>query len=126
MDTWGGSSEHAAELKEHPKGWLYGEFCRNTRDLRNLTRVVATSKDAADLFRKENRRVDFAFIDGDHIYPRVWEDATLWRRLLSPGGLLAGHDYGGMFAGVKRAVDDALGAGNVRRGPGEIWYWEGE
>lgn len=61
--------------------------------------------------------VDFMFIDGSHEYEHVAQDITLAKRVVRPGGLIAGHDYG--WPGVRRAVDELLGEVQVR---GSIWH----
>lgn len=55
--------------------------------------------------------LDFAFIDGNHLYESVRADIAAWWPKVRPGGLLTGHDYGiyrdaeGLW-GVRRAVDE--------------------
>ncbi len=36
--------------------------------------------------------VDFAYIDGCHLFEYVWLDLQIWWDRISPGGLLMGHD----------------------------------
>ena len=69
-----------------------------------------TSKEAAGWVR---RSLDFVFIDANHSYESVGQDIELWSPLVRPGGLLSGHDYGGAYKGVKRAVDEAFGSENI-------------
>lgn len=53
---------------------------------------------------------DFVFIDGAHEEAAVEADILAYRPLLAPGGLLAGHDYGGPWhPGVTKAVDRLIG-----------------
>lgn len=70
--------------------------------------VVGNSLDAAGF---TDLVFDFAFIDACHKYEAVRDDITAWWPKVRVGGLLAGHDYGGMGDkqgrfGVKRAVDE--------------------
>lgn len=66
--------------------------------------------------------VDLVFIDGDHRQPAVEADIRTARRLLRPGGLLSGHDYGHRsWPGVQAAVDAAFGADTVQRCR-HIWW----
>jgi hypothetical protein len=63
------------------------------------------------------------FLDGSHEYEDVFEDITLWRKVLKQGGLLCGHDYqegGGSFPGVARAVLELVP--DFKLGPNRIWY----
>jgi cephalosporin hydroxylase len=46
----------------------------------------------------------FCFIDGDHSRESVAADIADWWPLVSPGGVLAGHDYGASHPGVEEAV----------------------
>lgn len=56
---------------------------------------------------------DFVFIDANHSYESVRRDIELWLPLVRPAGLMAGHDYGGTYRGVIRAVNDAFGEDNL-------------
>ena len=64
---------------------------------------------AADRFTAGS--LDFAFIDGDHVYEAVRADLAAWWPKIRSGGLLTGHDYDiyldttGVW-GVRRAVDE--------------------
>lgn len=53
--------------------------------------------------------VDVVFIDGDHRRRAVAEDIAVWWPKVKVGGLLIGHDYGGLHTGIKSAVDTAFG-----------------
>lgn len=60
--------------------------------------------------------LDWAYIDGDHTYEAVKADLEAYYRVLRPGGLLAGDDYGvpGWWEdGVTRAVDEFAGSGRT-------------
>lgn len=50
--------------------------------------------------------LDLIFIDADHTYEHVKQDIEDWKPKLSPGGILAGDDYG--HPGVRKAVDELL------------------
>lgn len=63
--------------------------------------------------------LDWAYIDSDHTYESVKSDLERLHRVVKPGGLLAGDDYGeqGWWTdGVTRAVDEFAAAG-VCEGP---------
>jgi predicted O-methyltransferase YrrM len=53
-------------------------------------------------------RFDMAFIDADHAYESVRDDAVAALPLLKPGGLLVFHDYCPVWPGVVRAVDELV------------------
>ena len=62
-------------------------------------------------FRFADASLDFAFIDGDHVYDAVCADLNAWWPKIRPGGLLTGHDYDIYLDttgewGVRRAVDE--------------------
>lgn len=50
------------------------------------------------------------YIDGDHTYESVRDDIKAWLPKIRKGGILAGHDYGASWHGVKKAVDEVLGS----------------
>jgi hypothetical protein len=49
---------------------------------------------------------DIIYVDADHNYESVKKDLELSFRKIKNGGYLCGHDYGNMFPGVIRAVDE--------------------
>lgn len=51
---------------------------------------------------------DLVFLDASHEYEDVRRDIQAWLPKVKPGGMLAGHDYGGDHPGVVRAVDEAM------------------
>lgn len=63
----------------------------------------------------DSARPHFVFIDGDHNYAGIKADIPAWREVVAPGGVLAGHDYGG-FEGVRKAVHEEFGDDFVVRG----------
>lgn len=48
--------------------------------------------------------IDFIYIDGAHDYDNVTLDLATWWPLLSPHGILAGHDYDAGHPGIIQAV----------------------
>jgi predicted O-methyltransferase YrrM len=62
-------------------------------------------------------RFDFIFIDADHNYEPVKADILGCLKLLSPGGIISGHDYN--WDGVKKAVDELLPKHELTN---YIWY----
>lgn len=97
---------------------LERKFRQNTDGLGNVIMLPVESTQAAAFFGTGT--VDFVFIDGTHTYEAVRADLLAWRRVLRPGGLLAGHD--GDMPGVARACAEVLGP--VQRAiPGcSIWW----
>ena len=74
--------------------------------------------------------LDFVFVDADHSYGGVIGDLDAWIGKVRSGGIVGGHDYGGMGDrrgrfGVKRAVDEFAGRKgyNVENEPGLVWWF---
>ena len=53
--------------------------------------------------------LDFCFIDARHDQESVFIDIISWMPNVKRGGWICGHDYGGEFPGVKKAVDEIFG-----------------
>lgn len=88
----------------------------------NTKLLRLTSTDAALML---GGSFDLVFIDAMHTYEAVTEDIRAWLPKVRDGGVLAGHDYGGKFDGVKAAVDTELGEENIVEGPDNTWlYWK--
>ncbi len=67
--------------------------------------------------------LDFAFLDADHRYEAISKDIRIWVHKVRSGGICAGHDYGGKWEGVKRAVDEQFGNSvNIPKGSSRIWW----
>jgi hypothetical protein len=88
--------------------------------------VAQTSLQAASHFT--NEALDFAFIDGNHLYESVRDDILAWWPKIRSGGVLVGHDYGvygdanGNW-GVSRAVDEFAAALRCHVGVGRDGVW---
>jgi predicted O-methyltransferase YrrM len=110
IDTWKGSDEwaHQSEIEQHPEGWLYEEFCTNTKHLRNVVPCKMPSLQAAEHFRQLGFTFDFIFIDASHDYGNVKADILAWKPLLAPGGVFSGHDYAEWAPGVVQAVKELI------------------
>jgi predicted O-methyltransferase YrrM len=51
--------------------------------------------------------IDFVFVDAGHTYECARADTDTAFRLVRRGGMIVWHDYGGIFPGVTRAVEEA-------------------
>jgi len=50
--------------------------------------------------------IDFIFFDTIHIYEHQKKECDIWLPKMKKEGLVAFHDYGGKYHGVKTAVDE--------------------
>jgi hypothetical protein len=69
------------------------------------SRFLLVRESSGCFFRANGFQFNFVFIDGDHDYEQVIEDIRNAAKIISPGGLLCGHDYKNM-PGVTLAVDE--------------------
>ena len=72
---------------------LYESF-RGSRQRLELLRVDSHAASTIQLLERvlDGRRVDYAFIDGDHTYEGVRQDLELCRRFAAPDAMIAFHD----------------------------------
>lgn len=83
--------------------------------------VRARWQDWHHAIRPYGLRVALLHIDADHSYADVYAGIRAAQALITPGGVLCGHDYGwpdGSHAGVTRAVDELLPGRHVA---GSVW-----
>jgi predicted O-methyltransferase YrrM len=105
---------------------VYPEFCANLRDHIDVGRVVPVKAKSLDEHTIELLIVDLGdgadlvFLDGDHRRSVVLEEINVYRSLVRPGGILAGHDYTHAdWPGVREAVDAVFPQVNLC---GSIWW----
>jgi predicted O-methyltransferase YrrM len=86
--------------------------------------VVADSVEAIGIISPllKGGKPEMVFIDGTHKYDAVRRDIAAWMPLLSPGGLICGHDYAPWFPGVVQAVKELVPG--FKRVADSIWYFE--
>jgi len=73
----------------------------------DATIMRTTSMEAVKQF--SDNSLDFVFIDGNHHFEWVVNDAIYWSRKVKPGGIVYGHDYSDQFH-VKQAVNAYMDA----------------
>lgn len=74
---------------------LYQEFVADRPNAKMiLMRCDSHSDDTLATLAKHlaGRKIDFLWIDGDHVYDGVKKDFEMYRTLVRPGGLVAFHD----------------------------------
>ena len=123
VDTWWGPRDRLVWVSDfNIRSWdAYQMFLLNLDDLiaaGKVSPMPCSSVVAASAFKRES--VDMVFLDGSHDELDVKLDISCWLRVLKPGGLLCGHDYGGTWVGVKAAVDAMLP--DFKLATGSIWY----
>lgn len=82
--------------------------------------IKSLSWEAADRF--EDHSVDFVFIDAGHDYESVKKDLAAWLPKVKEGGIISGHDYSSRWPGVKQAIHERFGVGNVNGAKGSVWH----
>jgi predicted O-methyltransferase YrrM len=106
VDTWQGSVEHHAMLQGKPTSGLWFAFQQNTSRYDNIWPLHANSLAAARIISRGPMRFVLIFIDASHDYESVKADIEAWLPLLSPSGIMCGHDA--MRWGVKAAVKQLI------------------
>lgn len=132
VDTWKGTEgprECALLLKGKPEDWLINQFRANMKEEwiaspHRLRPYQGTSLAGADYLGKGCYGIEFdmIFLDAAHDYDSVKADIKAWLPNLAPDGLICGHDFGGSFPGVARAVLELLPEAR-KVGAGSIWGW---
>ena len=100
--------------------WIYSTFLKNIEGLPNVIPMRTTSLEAANALR--HNKFDMVFIDALHEYEPVRNDILAWTPLISPGGILCGHDYVSGVpwgVGVMKAVDELVPQRTIDVG----WIW---
>lgn len=94
------------------QGDTFPQFIRNLDRHGVVNKVRPVRADSVTVLPDLPPVYDLVFIDGDHSYESVKQDAELASRVLKPGGILAFHDYDSESdPGVTQAVDELLSGG---------------
>ena len=124
IDTWRGSENEIVHRKmiadlggEDP---IFTIFRHNLFDCDNLVVHRGRSEDVRPELDPLCGRVDFLFIDGNHTFAGVETDIRLYKELVTPGGVIAGHDLDNN--GVKWAVETHFGIAYQCVPGGRIWW----
>jgi hypothetical protein len=76
------------------------------KDKKNVIIIKGDSVEIAKTFKSNS--LDFVYIDANHQYEYVKKDIEAWYPKIKDNGYIAGHDYGGYWKGVKKAVDEFI------------------
>jgi SAM-dependent methyltransferase len=102
VEGWAMHDLYASALDGRSQRAVFDEV---TRSCGNLT-VISGDSTSIDL---PATRLAFAFVDGSHVPEDVRSDfKRVWERL-SPGGIVAFHDYGADLPGVTRTLHGCIG-----------------
>lgn len=94
-------------------------FHENTRGFDQIKLYRMPSSEAAKLFKRPGRQVDFLFIDGAHGRAGLELDLQSWLPKLSNRAVIAIHDFGSpCFPDVTRVVHEWFGKRAVYHPPG--------
>ena len=127
-DTWAGGTD-----PEDPINAIYQRASGPTEVLNAFMDNTQHVCEAIFPFRKvspavtaylRHERFDLVFLDGDHSYSGLKADIEAWLPLVRPGGILCGHDFGGQFPGVERAVVEAFPDHQGKAHVGQTWTWQ--
>lgn len=94
---------------------LFDLFIQNIQNNKLEKSVIPfrlTSLQAGQILYYYGIQFDIIYIDASHEYLNVKHDLELYFELLSPGGTMLGDDYN--IDGVKRALDEFVGAKNLK------------
>ena len=123
VDHWEGSkSDPAAEWVPtaewvqkcpHPggvKAIFHENMATVTKDIKGVCVDVLTADSLAAAKAFADYTFDLIYLDADHDRDAVRDNLAAWFPKLRPGGIICGHDYGGVFTGVAEAVDVFFGS----------------
>ena len=126
IDQWSVlSSAHGHMSNRTSEDWddLYFNACKYTPWFKQFRVLRLASLKASKIFLDEY--FDLVYIDASHFYKDVLDDIKVWLPKVKKGGIISGHDYGmggRKNHGVKKAVDEYFGEGNVILKEDGVWY----
>jgi hypothetical protein len=132
VDHWQGSPEELANAHSIMQTGT-GRSEVMTKAMQNLMEMIdqgkcvpliMSSERAADFLRPilaDRGGADMIFLDGAHDTDSFRSDLLKWKELISPIGLLCGHDR--HWPGVSEVLAEVLP--DAQKGPGSIWFYDG-
>lgn len=113
------TAREVVSVDQHVKGTA--QTLRENLDRYSAANVTTYNQSSAEWFAEHGgtKQFDMVFIDGDHRYQAVLDDATIAAVVLRPEGVVAFHDYrtfsgehdGRWDAGVTKAVNELIATG---------------
>jgi len=100
IDTFEGNQKDFSEGVQFLGGNFYNEFDSNLKKIGERRKITAIKGHSQTVGKKWNKKIDFLFIDGSHIYEDVKRDVEMFYPWLKPGGIIALHDVHRNFPGV--------------------------
>lgn len=82
-------------------------FLESIAPYKNISLLSMDGLAAAALFARGV--ADCVYIDDMHDYENMIPRLPAWERVVSVGGVIAGHDYSDKFPGVRQAVNEKYG-----------------
>jgi len=98
---------------------IYDQAVANICEFGNGNHIIFAGLSKEAIKHVDDGALDFCFIDANHHYQGVKSDIEFWQP--KTRRLLCGHDYGGVFTGVKQAVNEIFGEENIIVTSGKIW-----
>ena len=94
IDPWEVYKTKVADPFYNDQRKLTRRFVIARRRMRQLNCEIIRkfSMDAVKDFKPNS--LDFVYIDGNHDFDHVLEDVIEWSKIVRPGGIVSGHDYG--------------------------------
>lgn len=90
---------------------VYEKFLENIAPFKNIEHLRLSSRVASVFLRLA--KVDFVYIDGNHLYEYVTSDIKNYIPLIKSSGYIGGHDYTEWHPNVMNAVNDVLGVPDI-------------
>lgn len=99
----------------------FAQFKDNLKEYidKKLFLFKMSTDSAIEILQDNGHKFDFIFIDACHEYDQVSKDIKGCLELLSPSGIISGHDFN--WEGVEKAVKELIPDYKLFS---NIWYWE--
>ncbi len=129
VDPWESYKMYSGKIYRKPgnpkvKTWRQSilKFYDNTyKHKHKVIMMRMTSIDSVKHFEDES--LDWVFIDANHEYRYIKENLNIWVPKVKSGGVVAGHDYGNKWVGIKRAVDEFVPKDKLHIEDHCVWWY---
>jgi len=116
----------------YKKYYDHGNYITFYYDMKDSAKILVSRtgvnhkfiyKSSEEAVKEIPDNLDFIYIDGNHTYPFIKKDLSLYYPKVKPGGVFGGHDFSMHHIGVVQAVSEFIGSTHAHLFGKSVDWW---